>query len=162
MGAPIIESPNQLNMDIDKIHKMIKLKQQQVHPTNQETLYIFVHGGKKDYHITQNISANAIKNKYNNYFNDRNFLFVDTDKDMKHVYSSLNHASLIFSKHFMDTFSVLIAKLAADTKSTRDSRLTRAKRQLLLQDKEPIDLIFLNKRSIDNRCQDEKELTIDK
>ena len=45
------------------------------------------------------------------FFTDHNTLIINTDQDLKNVFSGLNHASFFFSKFFQDTFSVFMAKI---------------------------------------------------
>lgn len=60
--------------------------------------------------VSQRISLEILQREYGGYFNSENSLFVDTERDMKHVYSSLNHASLFYSKFFTDSLSTLLVK----------------------------------------------------
>ena len=59
----------------------------------------------------QHANLGSVMEKYGNYFNPSNTLFVDIEKEMKHVYTSLKHASLFYSKYFIDSFSVFAAKM---------------------------------------------------
>mmetsp|Transcript_2025 Transcript_2025/g.3024 ORF Transcript_2025/g.3024 Transcript_2025/m.3024 type:complete len:80 (+) Transcript_2025:950-1189(+) len=76
------------------------------------------------------MNMKATQEKYGTYFNPLNTLFIDIEKDMKHVYSSLNHASLFYSKYFMDSFSVFAAKMMLITNPVQ--ALDIAKQHLFL------------------------------
>ena len=52
-------------------------------------------------------------------FRKSNCLHVDTDRDMKSVYSAMNHGSFLYGKYFMDQFSVFVAKVILETDSDK-------------------------------------------
>ena len=100
--------------------------------------YFFFTGGEKDLRIP----ADALKDKieidnekfkkrfyieelsklYKGRFTQENTFLIETDTEMKHLYSPLNNDSFFYSKFFMDSFSVFAVKmmLEADTAERRE------------------------------------------
>ena len=79
-----------------------------------------------------------------------NTLIVNVDTHLKNFYSSLNHASFFFSKYWMDTFSLFLAKVAL-----ADDPLKSAREQVfLMQDRlvtaEDAELVYPRPSSCGN------------
>ena len=98
----------------------------------KDTNYYFFSGGQKDYHIPYmgDLNAQICDSKFRN-FNPTNCLHVDTDRDMKSVYSAINHASFFYQKYWMDKFAIFVAKVILETNS--ELGMETAKDQLLLR-----------------------------
>lgn len=70
---------------------------------------------------------------FNGYMTEANSLVINIDTHLKSFYSSLNHASLFYSKYFQDSFVVFLAKIILGNQP-----LKLASEHLYLQDHKPI------------------------
>lgn len=100
---------------MQKVMNQIKERIQSTN-TNNPTNYFFFTGGQKDLHIPIDSSLTHtnlpfLTHHFNSFFHPQNTLLINTNTDLKNVYSSLNHASFFYSKFFMDTFSVFLGKV---------------------------------------------------
>jgi len=74
------------------------------------------------------------EDRFEKHLNQEKTLVINIDRDLKHFYSSLHHASYWYSKYWQDTFSVFAAKMMISK-----DRLKVAREHLLLLHDEPID-----------------------
>ena len=93
--------------------------------------FIF-NSGEKDFHIPAEIPG---EDRLEKYINQEKTLVINIDRDLKHFYSSLNHASYWYSKYWQDTFSVFAAKVLISKDPMKEAR-----EQLLLLHDEHIDV----------------------
>jgi hypothetical protein len=77
-------------------------------------------GGQKDFHLTDKIE------NFEPYpfMNENNTLIINTDH-MKNLRCSLNHQSFFYSKYFMDSFTVFLAKIMI-----MENKMEEAKKQM--------------------------------
>ena len=129
LGTPFGESPTKLNKDLENILSEIKAKKQENQQKHSTYNFIF-NSGDKDFHIP---SEKAGEDRFESYLPEDRTIVVNVDRDLKHFYSSLNHASFFFSKHFHNTFSVFASKVMLARDPMRSAR-----EQLFLLHDEPL------------------------
>ena len=125
LGSPLAESPTKYLSD--DMQEILSKLQNQSSDNQSDVRYFFLHGGEKDLHIPSNdkLTVERLQKLYNGKFHNDNTLVINGDKDLKHFYSSINHASLFYSKYFEDTFSPFIVKTIITKDPVRRMQVAR-------------------------------------
>lgn len=110
LGSPLTKSPMQLNMAMDNVLSKIQKKHQEKRFNRDVKKFVFM-AGNKDFMVSQKVTPSDIYKAYPDYMTADNSLVINIDTHMKHVFSSLNHASLFYSKYFQDSFVVFLTKV---------------------------------------------------
>ena len=79
----------------------------------------------------EDLNAQIWDSRFFRNFKPTNCLHVDTDRDLKSVYSAINHASFFYQKYWINKFAIFVTKVILETNS--ELGIETAKDQLLLR-----------------------------